>query len=98
MAIQTLDKALEIKVQILMSVIVWKCISLACFIPQRYFCLVQPRHEEALADRETASHLVRRRKQRNSTDLNIDPIRYKVRDKVEDSGAPILIEDGVDDS
>ncbi|ONK57981.1 uncharacterized protein A4U43_C09F6420 [Asparagus officinalis] len=59
---------------------------------------IKPNHEEALVDRETASHLVKRRKQLHSTDNIINQTRYKVRDEAKCSDAPVLIEDEVENS
>ncbi|XP_073013444.1 uncharacterized protein [Typha latifolia] len=46
-----------------------------------------PDYEEARVDRETAVHLVKKRKQLHSSDLNADNMRFRVGDKVELSEA-----------
>ena len=54
---------------------------------------MQPNHEEAVIDRETASHLVKRQKQLHSTDLGTNRTRFKVGDKIKCSDSPMCIED-----
>ncbi|KAH7681091.1 TPR-like protein [Dioscorea alata] len=46
---------------------------------------IKPGSKEALADRETAKHLVQKREQRHSSELNSVANRYQVRDKAENS-------------
>ncbi|KAK8947962.1 hypothetical protein KSP40_PGU018795 [Platanthera guangdongensis] len=82
LAIQSFDNALEIKQQFIsLILLIIHSINQSSIVLNGDHGLVQSDHDEALIDRQTASRLIKRRKQLHSSGLPISDIRYKVGDK-----------------